>query len=48
MWFEQVVFWALAVVAIAAAVGVVLVRDLFPGRAAAGDGFRRRGRLSTC
>ena len=29
MWFEHVVFWALAVVAIAAAVGVVMVRDLF-------------------
>ena len=29
MWFEQVVFWALAVVAIGGAVGVVMVRDLF-------------------
>ena len=29
MWFEQVVFWALAVTAISAAVGVVMVRDLF-------------------
>ena len=29
MLFEQVVFWALAVVAIAGAVGVVMVRDLF-------------------
>ena len=29
MWFEQVVFWALAVTAIAGAVGVVMVRDLF-------------------
>ena len=29
MWFEQVVFWALAVTAIGAAVGVVMVRDLF-------------------
>ena len=29
MWFEQVVFWALAVVAIGGALGVVMVRDLF-------------------
>ncbi len=29
MWFEVTVFWALSVVAIAGAVGVVLVRDLF-------------------
>ena len=29
MWFEQIVFWALAVVAIGGALGVVLVRDLF-------------------
>jgi len=29
MWFEQVVFWALAVTAVAGAVGVVMVRDLF-------------------
>ncbi len=29
MLFEQVVFWALAVAAIAGAVGVVMVRDLF-------------------
>ena len=29
MWFEQLVFWALAVTAIAGALGVVLVRDLF-------------------
>jgi NADH:ubiquinone oxidoreductase subunit 6 (subunit J) len=29
MWFEQTVFWVLAVVAIAGSVGVVLVRDLF-------------------
>ena len=29
MLFEQVVFWALAVVAIGGAVGVVMVRDLF-------------------
>ena len=29
MWFEQTVFWILAVVAIAGSVGVVLVRDLF-------------------
>ena len=29
MWFEDIVFWALSVVAIAGAVGVVLVRDLF-------------------
>lgn len=28
-WFKDVVFWALAVVAIAGAVGVVMVRDLF-------------------
>ena len=29
MWFEQLVFWILSVVAIAGALGVVLVRDLF-------------------
>ena len=29
MWFEVTVFWALSVVAMAGAVGVVLVRDLF-------------------
>ena len=29
MWFEQLVFWILAVTAIAGALGVVLVRDLF-------------------
>ena len=29
MWFEDAVFWILAVVAIAGSVGVVLVRDLF-------------------
>ena len=29
MWFEQIVFWALAIVAIGGALGVVLVRDLF-------------------
>ena len=29
MWFEVTVFWALSLVAIAGAVGVVLVRDLF-------------------
>ena len=29
MWFEQTVFWALSAVAIAGALGVVLVRDLF-------------------
>ena len=29
MWFEQLVFWILSVVAIAGAMGVVLVRDLF-------------------
>ena len=29
MWFEQVVFWVLAVIAIAGSLGVVLVRDLF-------------------
>ena len=29
MWFEQIVFWALAAVAIGGALGVVLVRDLF-------------------
>ncbi len=29
MWFEQVVFWALAIVAVAGSIGVVLVRDLF-------------------
>ena len=29
MWFEQLVFWALAVTAVGAAVGVVMVRDLF-------------------
>lgn len=28
-WFEQLVFWALSVAAIAGALGVVLVRDLF-------------------
>ena len=29
MWFEQLVFWILSVTAIAGALGVVLVRDLF-------------------
>ena len=29
MWFEHLVFWALSVVAIGGALGVVLVRDLF-------------------
>ena len=29
MWFEQIIFWALAAVAIGGALGVVLVRDLF-------------------
>lgn len=29
MWFEHLIFWALSVVAIAGALGVVLVRDLF-------------------
>ena len=29
MWFEQLVFWVLSVTAIAGALGVVLVRDLF-------------------
>ena len=29
MWFEQIVFWTLAAVAIGGALGVVLVRDLF-------------------
>ena len=29
MWFEQIIFWALAVVAIGGALGVVMVRDLF-------------------
>ena len=29
MWFEQLVFWVLSVVAIGGALGVVLVRDLF-------------------
>ena len=29
MWFEHLVFWALAVVAIGGALGVVMVRDLF-------------------
>ena len=29
MWFEQIVFWALAAVAIGGALGVELVRDLF-------------------
>lgn len=29
MWFEQIVFWVLAIVAVAGSIGVVLVRDLF-------------------
>ena len=29
MWFEHLVFWVLSIVAIAGALGVVLVRDLF-------------------
>ena len=29
MWFEHLVFWALSVIAIAGALGVVLLRDLF-------------------
>jgi NADH-quinone oxidoreductase subunit J len=29
MWFEQVIFWALSLVAVAGALGVVLIRDLF-------------------
>lgn len=29
MWFEQIAFWGLSVVAVAGALGVVLVRDLF-------------------
>jgi NADH-quinone oxidoreductase subunit J len=29
MWFEQLIFWVLSVVAVGGALGVVLVRDLF-------------------
>ena len=47
-WFKDVVFWALAVVAIAGAVGVVMVRDLFRAALLLATVFVAVVAVSTC